>query len=54
MEWFRNRLEAKVIIQDWVRHYDEIRSHSSLNYRTRAEFIADLKNNLSTETRQSS
>jgi putative transposase len=24
MEWFRNRLEAKVIIQDWVRHYNEI------------------------------
>jgi putative transposase len=31
MEWFRNRLEAKVIIQDWVRHYNEIRPHSSLN-----------------------
>jgi len=34
MEWFRNRLEAKVIIQDWRRHYNEIRPHSSLNYRT--------------------
>jgi putative transposase len=54
MEWFRNRLEAKVIIQDWQRHYNEIRPHSSLNYRTPAEFIAGLKNNLSTETRESS
>jgi putative transposase len=54
MEWFRNRLEAKVIIQDWRRHYNEIRPHSSLNYRTPAEFIAGLKNDLSTETRQSS
>lgn len=54
MEWFRNRLEAKVIIQDWQRHYNKIRPHSSLNYRTPAEFIAGLKNNLSTETRESS
>ena len=54
MEWFRNRLEAKVIIEDWRRHYNEIRPHSSLNYRTPAEFIAGLNSNLSTETRQSS
>jgi len=54
MEWFRNRLEAKVIIQDWVRHFNEIRPNSSLNCQTLAEFIAGLKKNLSTETRQSS
>jgi len=54
MEWFRNRLEAKVIIQDWRRHYNEIRPHSSFNYRTPAEFIAGLKIDLSTEARQSS
>ena len=54
MEWFRNRLEAKVIIQDWRRHYNEIRPHSSLNYRTPAEFIAGLKIDLSTEARHSS
>jgi len=54
MEWFRNRLAAKVIIQDWVRHYNEIRPHSNLNYRTPAEFIAGLKNNLLTATRQAS
>jgi len=54
MEWFRNRLEAKVIIQDWRRHYNEIRPHSSLNYRAPAEFIAGLKSDLSTETKKSS
>jgi putative transposase len=54
MEWFRNRLEAKVIIQDWRRHYNEIRPHSSLNYRTPAEFIAGLNNDFSTETTKSS
>jgi len=25
MEWFRNRLEARVIIEDWRQHYNEIR-----------------------------
>jgi putative transposase len=54
MEWFRNRLEAKVIIQDWRRHSNEIRPHSSLIYRMPAEFIPGLTNDLSTETRQSS
>jgi transposase InsO family protein len=32
MEWFRNRLEAKVVIEDWRKHYNDVRSHSSLNY----------------------
>ena len=49
---FGNRLEAKVIIQDWRRHYNEIRPNSRLNYRTPTEFIAGLNSNLSTETRQ--
>ena len=49
MEWFRNRLEAKVIIEDWRRHYNEIRPHSSLNYRTPAQFVADIQKDLSTE-----
>ena len=53
MEWFRNRLEAKVIIQEWRRHYNEIRPHSSLNYRTPAEFIVGLKNDLLTDTKRS-
>lgn len=30
-EWFRNRLEAKVIIEDWKNHYNTVRPHSSLN-----------------------
>ncbi|NDI87510.1 integrase core domain-containing protein, partial [Undibacterium crateris] len=34
MEWFRNRLEARVIIEDWRQHYNEIRSHASLKYLT--------------------
>lgn len=52
MEWFRNRLEARVIIEDWRQHYNAVRPHSSLNYRTPNEFAAGLKNDLPTETRE--
>src|SRR5690606_30619410 len=51
MEWFRNRLEARVVIEGWRRHYNEIRSHSSLNYQTPHEFVANLTNELPTEAR---
>ncbi|MCL2876994.1 MAG: transposase, partial [Betaproteobacteria bacterium] len=34
MEWFRNRMEARIVIEDWRRHYNEIRPHSSLGYMT--------------------
>ncbi|EMG38433.1 transposase [Desulfocurvibacter africanus PCS] len=30
MEWFRSRAEAKVVIEKWRRHYNEVRPHSSL------------------------
>jgi len=48
MEWFRNRLEAKVVIEDWRVHYNEIRPHSSLDYKTPNEFKLTVKNNLTT------
>lgn len=38
MEWFRNRLEAKVVIEDWRQHYNNVRPHSSLSYLTPNEF----------------
>lgn len=38
MEWFRNRTEAKVMIETWRRHYNEDRPHSSLGYRTPKQF----------------
>ena len=34
MEWFRNRIEAKIVIDDWRMHYNEVRPHSSLKYLT--------------------
>jgi putative transposase len=36
-ELFLNMFEAKVVIEDWRREYNEFRPHSSLGYRTPAE-----------------
>src|SRR5437764_13065332 len=44
LEWFRSRAEAKVIIETWRRHYNEVRPHSSLDYLTPNEFVARLVN----------
>jgi len=38
LEWFRSRVEAKVVIENWRRHYNAVRPHSSLNYLTPHEF----------------
>jgi len=40
LQWFRNRVDAKVGIEQWRRHYNEIRPHSSLGYLTPLEFKA--------------
>jgi putative transposase len=40
LEWFRSRHEAKVLIETWRRHYNAVRPHSSLDYRTPLEFKA--------------
>jgi len=40
LNWFRNRVEARVGIEQWRRHYNEVRPHSSLGYLTPLEFKA--------------
>ena len=40
LQWFRNRVEAKVSIEAWRRHYNEVRPHSSLKGLTPMEFKA--------------
>jgi putative transposase len=40
LQWFRTRAEAKVSIEEWRRHYNEVRPHSSLGYLTPTEFKA--------------
>ena len=39
LEWFRSRQEAKVLIEVWRRHYNEVRPHSSLGNLTPRAFI---------------
>ena len=39
LEWFRSRAEAKVIIEAWRRHSNDVRPHSSLGNLTPREFI---------------
>ena len=44
LEWFRSRAEAKVLIETWRRHFNEVRPHSSLGYMTPNEFVASIAN----------
>jgi hypothetical protein len=43
LEWFRSRAEAKIVIENWRRHFNTVRPHSSLDYQTPAEFAAKLE-----------
>lgn len=38
LEWFRSRREAVAVIETWRQHYNEVRPHCSLGYRTPPEF----------------
>jgi putative transposase len=40
LQWFRNRVDAKVGIEQWRCHYNAVRPHSSLGYLTPLEFKA--------------
>jgi len=43
IEWFRNRLEARVAIEQWRQHYNEERPHMSLGDLTPAEYKVKIK-----------
>jgi len=43
-EWFSSLLDAHVVIEDWRLHYNTRRPHSSLKYKTPAEFAAHFTN----------
>jgi putative transposase len=49
VEWFRNRVEARVGVERWRRHYNEERPHMSLGDQTPAEFKAKIKSGWLTE-----
>jgi putative transposase len=42
LEWFPNRINAKITIEDWRKHYNEVRPHSSLGNKTPLEFKQEL------------
>lgn len=41
LHWFRNRVEAATLIEEWRRHYNDVRPHSSLGYKTPSEFTRE-------------
>ena len=42
-EWFSSLLDARVVIENWRLHYNTQRPHSSLKYKTPAEFAAQFQ-----------
>ena len=38
LQWYRHRVEATVAIEQWRHFFNEVRPHSSLDYRTPKEF----------------
>lgn len=42
IQWFKNRIDAKMMIEDFRRQYNEVRPHSSLGKLTPAEFKQTL------------
>ena len=44
MNWFYSRAHAKVIIEAWRQHYNAVRPHSSLDYKTPLEFMSEWRN----------
>lgn len=40
LEWFRSPAEAKIVIEIWRKHYNEVRPHFSLGYLTPNGFKA--------------
>jgi putative transposase len=43
MQWFRNRVEAVVLIEQWRREYNAVRPHSSLENLTPLEFAKKVE-----------
>jgi putative transposase len=48
MQWFKNRVDAKILIETFRRQYNEVRPHSSLGQLTPHQF----KQTLSTTIQQ--
>ena len=42
MQWFKNRIDAKVAIEDWRQSYNEVRPHSILKNLTPEEYARNI------------
>ena len=45
MEYFRKRLEARVVIEQWRCHYNEVQPHSAQGYLIPAQYIQNQPGN---------
>jgi putative transposase len=45
MQWFKNRIDARILIEQYRREYNEVRPHSSLANLTPIEFKRSLSTN---------
>ncbi len=43
LQWYRHRVEATVAIEQWRQFFNEVRPHSSLDYRTPREFKEQIQ-----------
>jgi putative transposase len=43
LQWFKDRIDARVLIEDWRREYNEVRPHSSLGQLTPAAFAERIQ-----------
>jgi len=49
MQWFKNRVDATILIEDWRQEYNTVRPHSSLGSLTPAEFAERMKSTVQQE-----
>ena len=45
IQWFKNRIDAKILIEEFRRQFNEVRLHSSLGQLTPVEFKQQLLTN---------
>jgi putative transposase len=45
MQWFKNRIDAKILIEEFRRQFNEVRPHSSLAQLTPAQFKKSISTN---------
>jgi putative transposase len=45
MQWFKNRIDAKILIEEFRRQFNEVRPHSSLEQLTPAQFKKSISTN---------